>query len=424
MAGRVIQVDHGFVPVLEDDYQNSSADDCRLVLLSSRDVTVIRSMLVPASWPTRFGSWVSSKLFRVADNGGLIELLEELECKLMSCDISDSLNNIANAIASLRTMGCNQCEDTIKETNGGVNGNLPDGTPTYGSVPYSDYPASLPVGYDSHEQFDTQRCGIAHLIVDGMVYTLKSLAGVGTVQAIGSTLLLVVAVVGLLVIPEVVIPTLITGIAVLWAASGTLLGLSVAVESHRSDIVCLLVEGENLETTIGLLSDLFDSIVAEIPLTGPVGTAAKMTLMTLVSADTLNQLYADYVGFAYPDADCDDCSPVVLVINNGTLTSGDLKIKSTNIVDSIYGGAFGVQQEMVQFATVGSVLYSVTVDMEDTGGHTSFLSEWLDELGVYHSEEAQSFPWNVVSNSFNLYSRPENVTGTFTVSVVMEEYVE
>jgi len=95
---RLIKPNSQFNPITVDEFYESSNADCRIVCLSSREVTVIRKMLVPAYWETRFGYWVNDRTFQVAENSELIELLEGLEVSLMAdCGIGEGLQAIASS---------------------------------------------------------------------------------------------------------------------------------------------------------------------------------------------------------------------------------------------------------------------------------------------------------------------------------------
>lgn len=397
-TSRVIRPASGFNPITEGEFVDSPDNDCRVVILTSRDVTVIRKMLEAARWPTRYGRWLTPKLFEVVNNSELVVLLEELEVKLMGCDIAGALSEIASAILALAEAKCNPCESTISTTNGGVNGTLSDGTPTYGTVPYSDRPEGLPDGYTSQEQYNAQRCAIAHLVVDGMVSTLRGVSTLSGINAIGGTILLILATASIIVMPEVMIPMLVTGLAASWAVSGGLLGLSVEVEAHRQELVCTMLMDDNLDVVISVLGDLFGTIVEEVPLTGVAGMAAKSVLMLLCNSNTLNQLYGDYAGYAYPTADCSGCGSDLVYIPTaegvvaGTLVSGDLHGGQVVIggVNVPWQGNPAYMHYRCNLATVSGKEMSFNFSISNPGG-SNLCVEWLDSTGSHYlSDVAQA----------------------------------
>jgi hypothetical protein len=318
MNGRIITTDAGFIPLLEDDFLSSPDDDCRIVCLTSRDVTVIRSALMGFYWGTRYGKFVSPKRFQVGDNRQVIELLEELEVKLMGCNqIGEALEVGLLAIAqSLKAIAdkpcCNDTTSVVVTVNGGILGNLEDGTILYGTEQPEIKPETPPDGYTDEEHYQSQLCARAAAMVDGAIIGLGVLLGIESIGAIATTVAFMLTVVGIITIPQVTIPTLVALVATAYLAAGSVYAVRNELINRRQDVICLLYNGEGTAQISEGLAELFDVIISAASVTGPAALAIKGILMIMFSSDTINKLYDAFAGTNYGESDCTSCGSLAL----------------------------------------------------------------------------------------------------------------
>lgn len=398
MENRVIKVPtSGFNPLLQSEFSNSPSDDCYIVILSSRDKTLIRKGLQPLRWATRYGEYLNgNELFRVTDNKEVLSAIDELEVKIMGCDISNSLNNIAKAIELLAKSQCCNSTDVIVNVNGGINGSLPDGTITYGTESYGSEAVTLPDGYTSEAQYKAQKCALANAMADGIIGVVYGLDGIAAFEAIAGTTIAVLGLFSVIAVPEVAIPALLAAVAVAWLVSGSLFAVAQEIENRRDELVCILYNTDTPSTAISLVADFFDTVIAFLALTSPVGIAVKTILMILVNETTLSKLYDEYAGFMYPSANCDDCNPIALAEFNQAMGHRD-----------IWGGQeYGATQENVELAYGdidglkahfnGSYYLDVSYAMSKmvSAGTQIYLTYELlhsSIVGVYTNENATAF---------------------------------
>lgn len=320
--------------------------ECRetILCLSEREKTVIRKGLEALRWPTRYGEYVSPTRFKLSDNTDVINVINGIEAKMSCNDISNSLDNLGSQIRmGLEAIARSQCckgTELIVNVNGGINGSLSNGEVTYGTNPYSDAQVTLPDGYESVEQYKAQKCSLANAMADGIIAMLYGLDTIATFNAIGATTVFILGTIGILVIPEVVIPALIAAISIAWLASGSLYALAQEVENRKEELICILYTTDTPSTAISLVADFFDVAIAALSFSSPVAIALKTILMIAVNEATLSQLYDKYAGFMYPSANCDDCEPVVLSVFNQAMGHRDM-----------WGGQeYGATQENVNYA--------------------------------------------------------------------------
>jgi len=246
----------------------------------------------------------------------------------MTCDLTEGLGLIADAIVTASNKGaiselaaavnaiaqknfcCDDQTSVVVNVNGGVNGTLTDGTVTYGTTPPITPPVTIPEGYESLEQYEAQKCAIAHAVVTGVVYALDALTAVASVNAIAATIGIILAAIPLVPVSPVLIPVLVPLVATAWLASGVLHAAALMVEENREELVCILISGNSIEIIFEQLSEALDIMIAAMAWSGPVALAVKSFIMVLINADTLNQLYGEFAGIMYPAADCEFCNEV------------------------------------------------------------------------------------------------------------------
>jgi len=308
----IIKVPHsGFNPLLKWKFEESETCDEQLICFNSQELLVIKTAIQALRWPTRYGEFLSPWRFETYPNQAVIDVIDDIEVKMSCNQISDGLEALgADIRAGLALLASAQCCDNtqvIVNVNGGVNGFLSDGSVTYGSAPYSDFPTEIPDGYDDQNHFDTQLCARANALFDAILQTLLVLTGTASFNAIGATVVLSLTFMGMIAIPEVVIPVLIAAMAVAYLSAGSLYAARQELINYREDIICILISGENYSAVIASLADIFDLIVASLGVSSPVGVAIKTILLVLFSADSLNWILEAFGGVNYPDADCSGC---------------------------------------------------------------------------------------------------------------------
>jgi hypothetical protein len=239
---------------------------------------------------------------------GIEEGLESVAAAIVEASNAGAITELASAVELLARRPC--CESVVSQVvnvNGGVNGSLEGGVITYGTEPYMDFPTEIPEGYSDQSHFDSQLCARANALFDGIMRCLQILTGVTSLNAIAATVLVAVNAIGVIVLPEVMIPTLITAMAVAYLASGSLYSVMVELGERKQEVVCAMVSGDSMDVVIGTISELLDVIISAASVTGPAGLAIKTMLLIMFSADSLNWLIDKFAGFNYPDADCSDC---------------------------------------------------------------------------------------------------------------------
>lgn len=329
---RIIKVPHsGFIALTVTEFESSSTCDERIVCLNSQEVTIIRKAIEPFYWPTRYGEFVTPGYFQIAPNGALIEALEGLETKMGCNDLSDAVLSLADSLErGLKAIAnkpcCNDTTSVVVNLNGGVNGVLEDGTVTYGTVAPIDKPAEVPPGFTDEQHFDSQLCARAAAMVDGVIIGFGVWLGIESLGAVGLTVGLSLGFIGIITIPEVMLPTLIAAISIAYLAAGSLYAVREQIIAHRQDLICILYNGEGTAQVSESLAELFDIIIAAANVSGPVGMAIKTILLILFSSDTINKLYDAFAGTNYGEADCSSCDdlecPVELYFVSDIATVG------------------------------------------------------------------------------------------------------
>lgn len=396
--GRVIKVDGKFNPILVSEFTLSLPDDCRIVCLTSRDVTVIRKALIPMYWATRYGEFISPGAFELSDNSDLIELLEELEVKLMA-NCYDGLRAIADSIALLARSQCCDTVNVVTDGNSGVNGSVDDTFVTYGTEPYSTTPVTLPEGYVDEAAYLAEKCAVANAIATAIIDVVRNFGAIATFEAIASTAVLIVGAWGILVLPAVVIPTLVAAIAVSWLVSGSLLALSIELQNRKQDMICAMYTSTSESEAIDWLIDVFNAAVDALAENPATSAAMRTILAILVNQDTLKRLFSEYVGFSLPSAEglCDECGEDLVripiycegteyetiegIIESGNLAGGPVTLGSvlvnyrcnTGYYD--YDTAIAVAEPGVAFYFEWSYTQNV---------NTLVCCEWMDENGQNH----------------------------------------
>lgn len=246
-----------------------------------------------------------------------------LEEVIMSCgdeQLAASFADIALALRYLadrqsQSTGC--CDGGVQVTiTGGYSGQAtqPIGgntVPIYGNHPPYVLPPEeeYPEGFESLEEFDAHKCAIAHLIFDGVLYTLGFLAGLNTINITALAGLIGAGIAGILVFPPVAIGIMVGAVAALFGFLAMFLEIRLAMIDHKEEFICAMYGASSVEGAIGILADVMDLIIALVTTVGPLAAAIKTVLLLLFNGDALNQLFDATADYSYPDANCNACLP-------------------------------------------------------------------------------------------------------------------
>lgn len=241
----------------------------------------------------------------------------------MSCSdgTNSGLQAIANAIVQLSIAnasggasgGCGCSVEVVTNVNGGYQGSVtpPVGgvpVPMYGTVPPVSIPfGEIPEGFADKEEWDLTRCQVANGLIDGAIATLRAWGAINFGQTIGLAGLVVAAAVGLITLGPLMIPLLLAALLVMVGVTGIFITTADDMEANRDDWICAMMQGQNAEGVIGLLSDIMDVLIAGLSVTTVVGAAIKTVLLVLFSTDNVNKLMQDIAHYQYPEADCSGC---------------------------------------------------------------------------------------------------------------------
>lgn len=294
---------------IPDDWEG---EYCRYAVCwpnSPQWLAILRGVLVlPARgrfWDEHSGNIVSAQAV-IRETYDVNLHLEEV---IMACNDA-SLIQIA---AALRALAANQCCGEGAGPNGGIQAivNTPEGVdvPFYGSQPPIDLPqGEVPPDYEGTlEEYNADKCRMAHAIVTGWVGTINGLSHISFAQTNGLGVVVLAAIFGILIVPQFTIPLLIASLIVMVLATQLLRDLADAIEENRDQIVCWMYTLDSAEAILGVLADALDVIIAGMSTTTVYGAALKGIALILMSSDTINQLFNLSQGQGPTDVDCSAC---------------------------------------------------------------------------------------------------------------------
>src|SRR4030067_2192640 len=219
---------------------------------------------------------------------------------LMSCNdnVSNALDNIALALTAVaNSRSTQECCNTPQGTVGGsIQGSVVaptsgDSTPVYGATPPNSLPPStFPEGYDDLDDYLLDKCRKANSIVNATIAANKALGAITSFNFTGLTVLVVMALGGILVVAPELIPILVAGIILLGASVSYLDAAGDYMQDKKEAWVCTLYNSDSTEDMIGLIADLLDILIAAIGATGGIGFTVKTIILVLLNVDNLNKL--------------------------------------------------------------------------------------------------------------------------------------
>lgn len=246
---------------------------------------------------------------------------------LMACNdvTAQALNNIALALQNMGSGGCgnsgtggnvtycyssseSQVQNTITLSGG-------EQFPVYGKGPISALPESgYPVGYDTVEAYDADKCAKSNKMIDDWIATLANIGITFEVESVLGAGFLVGCLVGLIALPAVAIPIALYILLTTATISAGSVALSNYIAANHDEAVCLLYDNGTVETILEAVGDWLDIAVSAISVEGAVAAGLKRLAMLLLSADTLNKLFTDAAKDLYPDVDCSGCGAPLPVL--------------------------------------------------------------------------------------------------------------
>jgi len=297
--------------VIPEDW---TGEYCRFAVCwpnSPRWLAILRRVLVLPSegrfWQETTGNIkATQQIIRKTFNTNL-----HLEECIMSCS-DEGLSRIASAIVMLANA---QCCTSIPGGTGGIQVvvELPGGgqAPLYGSEP----PATIPIGtvpdeFDgSYSEYKQAQCDVAHQLVSNWEATLRGLGYINFAQTNGLIVVILGALVGLIVLPEFMIPALIAAALLSVLTQEMWFALADGLEAHRDDIVCAIIQNDTVIEIYTAIANVVETVITELGLSSIQGAALKLAALILVNTNTLNKL----LNLSQPaspssECNCDICS--------------------------------------------------------------------------------------------------------------------
>jgi len=217
------------------------------------------------------------------------------------------------AISNIAIASAQCCDVTATGPNGGLVGTVVDTggqtIPIFGTAPPIELgPGEFPPNYEDEASYLVDKCRLANMIIDGWIGTIRSLAALTLLNVTVLAVLIGLSLAAVIIMPPAAIPVMIIA---LLAAGGFLAGLddlANGLQERRAELVCSLYNSDTIQAMTVALSDALDTIISLLGVAGPIGAAFKVIAITLVNADTLNQLLSGAAALGYADADCSDCA--------------------------------------------------------------------------------------------------------------------
>lgn len=354
--GRIFQAT-GKSPIVNADlFFMANSDDNILACLSRRDIFIIRSYLWPfVEWRTRFARPVSGNVWEESTDdefnafmGAIQSLEEKLGDSMGNC--FDGMVEIANAIRAIADKPC--CNGGVGGDGGLVSSWVDEegvSHPIYGTQPpYINDGETPPPGFDTFEDYLTNKCQVANLVFDGWLQTMRNLSLITVFNATGLATLLGLSFAGIIAFPPAAIPIAVGLLLTLGSFVVMFDELADNLQENKESIVCDLYNSSTVETMTAVLADALDVAIALISTTGPIGELLKGVALLLVNSDTLGQLLSGVAGLSYPGADCSACGGCelsFLVVDGITCGVGDLsangEVRTLTSVSTSYGYIIG-----------------------------------------------------------------------------------
>lgn len=254
------------------------------------------------------GMWRTTYVVERVDGGYYIPTPEEfnpvdeaisefLGSDNMSCDLVSALNEIRDAIRSMKP-----CQVTVRtsvfdgERWAGSTGIIYDKPVTFGGP--ND-------AFATREAFNESLCNKANWLFEGFVSAIRNLSALSLAEAIGGSVGLAVIGVAFMSNPPVATLTaLAIAVGVTFALSEFLASLESYLNDNRQEFVCAIYNSDTAEVAYDAIDAIIDVALSYIGLA--VGKEAMaITLMAFIDVDTISQAYADgYLPAATDPIEC------------------------------------------------------------------------------------------------------------------------
>jgi hypothetical protein len=168
-----------------------------------------------------------------------------------------------------------------------------------------------PEGYDTWEQFFTQKCGVAWDIIDKLKDSLGQLAVVAFGSLSVGTLIEIIAVILTLTISSAGIAAI---AALLLSVSAVIIVTSALniVNENEHDLMCALYEGNNAAESRSLFLARFNALVDEASIDVIEGFVMKQLIAYMVETTETNRMYVQDNSLDWAsvtaDRNCDGCT--------------------------------------------------------------------------------------------------------------------
>jgi len=234
---------------------------------------------------------------------------------LMACDdaglelIAQALNNIATSLnnqASATVQVSQECCDNTG--SGGAGTNPPPFDPTTPGDPEVDPP---PSGFETWEEFESDKCAIAWDIVETLLNDLGEIALLNLVD-IGITSLATILAVALATPIPFVNITAVAAFLLSIAAEIVIATAISLLNANQEALVCALFLGTNSQNSRDTFLSQFNTIVDNAAVDPVEGFAIKTLIAYFMTSQVTNRLYIKDTAQSWPERDCSNCTVMLM----------------------------------------------------------------------------------------------------------------
>lgn len=207
----------------------------------------------------------------------------------MSCDVVAGLNNIADKIANLASVG--NCAPSTIDGRLGAQSPLSNPTTFGGSGEFA-----------TQDEFDNHKCFAATSIVNGLYSNLQVLGSIDSFSTIVAGGLAVLILSGFLALP---LMPFIVALSAGGFVAGSLLAVKAAFDFDA--LKCALYNSENAVEAYDALEDMLDEVGVSIYGVGVTLNVVKQLIMSMANIDVMNKLFTPLTYYDDGLSDCSDC---------------------------------------------------------------------------------------------------------------------
>lgn len=427
--GRVFYFSDKSPVVNPDEYLSLSGEQDRIICLSLRDIHLLNAYLWPyTEWRTRFSRPFNTRQRIESTLSEFIEFQSDVadlsqrlgEVSVASC--SDGLMAIADA---LRLWATNSASARCCENSGsaGQGQHAPPYNPDIISSPGEGYP---PEGFDSWEQWYTNKCAIATDIVT----TMRGDVGrMGTLNLVGATVTSLAPVIVALLLDPVPGDEVVVIASMLIVALG--LGYTILEEisdiltDYASEFICILFSSESSEVARSDFLERFAELWVVEGGNSVVAASASTLVGSLLNSAVTNRLFVLETGRELPPGDCSGCASCVVDVGTGNIISEE---DGVWVIESVFvnSNPYDYQSVDVYIKTVEDAACpdGATITLQSITGYTNSVNPNDDDAyvqgieGVLYTDDdpPTSIEFDGVIR-FNIVGQHE---GVFTVTFLIE----